>query len=364
MMRGCQALVLLVGSLFTAAPLCAQPAPPEKAPQPYRTLFGGDDTRIPSLHALDLTVSLDSGLDNGVYWLNARPVDGDVPVSPGFMGIYAATTELAYARHGRRVGSDLRGLASLPYYSLFPDEPTTLAYGGSGSLRLLSGRTSASVSGNFLHSPYYAEALDPSSGPGIGNGYFGRMSALNPNNEGAASATLTYKLGRRTSSVLGYFYNGTYFTEEVRWNRSQGVNASLERQLSRSMTVTGGYLYRTADYRTRDILSWGKSQDVRAGFKYARRGPRGKSSSLTANVGYSVVDDFGRQYNGWPWSVRFDHAVGTRWSLAAGYSRALEYYSTIQRPVWSDRVTVSATGYVNSRVQLTFEGNYWNGQRE
>lgn len=361
--RGCRALVLLAGTLLTAPPLCAQPAQPEKVSNPYRTLFGGDDARMPSLHAWDLTVSLDSGLDNGMYGLNAGPVDGNAPVSSGVQGIYAASAELAYARRGRRVGSDLRGLASLPYYSLFPDQPLTLAYGGSGSVRLVSGRTSAGVSGNFLHSPYYAAALDPVSGPGSGNGYFGRMSALNPNNDGAAAATLTYKLGRRTSTILGYSYGGTYFTEEIRWNRTQAVTASLERRLSPSMTATGGYLYRSADYRTGDMLTWGSSQDVRAGFTYSRRGPKGKASSFTASIGYSLVDDFGRQYAGWPWSVRFDHAAGTRWSLAANYSRALEYYSTIQRPVWSYRVTVSATGYVSARVQLTFEGNYWNGQR-
>jgi len=359
---GC-ALVLGVSLLLIAGPVCAQTGPPEQMPKPYRTLFGGDDVRLPSLHALDLTLTLDSGLDDGMYGLNARPVDGSAPVSTGFQEIYAGTAELAYTRRGRQFRSELRGLASLPYYSLFPDEPLTAAYGGRGSVSFLSTRTSVNAFGNYLHSPYYAGALDPSTGPGIGNGYFGRMSALNPNNEATAGAGLTYKIGRRTSTILGYSYYSTDFTEEVRWNRSQGVDASLERQLSRGVAITGAYWYRTGDYTTGDIVTDADSHDVSVAFAYTRRGPRGKTSLFRAKVGYSIVDDTGRHYEGWPWSVHVDHAVGTRWSLAADYSRSLQYYSTVQRPLWSDMVTIAATGYVNARVKLGFDGNYWTGQR-
>ena len=201
---GCLALVLLVGSLLTAAPVCAQPLQPQQVSKPYRSLFGGDDSRIPSLHALDLNFSFDSGIDDGMYSRTSVPGDAEGASSQGFQEIYIATTELVYELHGGKVNSELRGLASIPYYSLFPDDPLRLAYGGSGIVGLTSGRTTINASGNFLHSPYYSAALDPSSGPGVGSGYLGRLSALNPTNEGTAGAALAYQLGRRTSTTLGY----------------------------------------------------------------------------------------------------------------------------------------------------------------
>ena len=195
------AFALLVGSVLAAAPVCAQTPPAGRVSKPYQTLFGGNDSRIPSLHALDLNVALDSGLDDGMYALSAPPADGQAAASSGFQQIYIATSELAYRRRGGTVNSELRGLASLPYYSLFPDESLTFAYGGSGIVSLTSRRTTVNAAGNFLHSPYYSSALDPSSGPGIGGGNFGRMSALNPTNEGNASTALVYRLGSRTSTI-------------------------------------------------------------------------------------------------------------------------------------------------------------------
>ncbi len=159
-------------------------------------------------------------------------------------------------------------------------------------------------------------ALDPSAGPGVGNGYYGRASALNPNNISNAGTALTRKLGRRTAMVGGYTFDRTYFTEEVRWNQSQRAFASIDRRLSRRTTVTGGYAYRATDYTTNDSLSSSSSHDLDMRFTYTREAPQGKSTSLRAGLGSSFVDEFGRQYHGWRWLVDFDHAVSTRWILA------------------------------------------------
>ena len=275
----------------------------------------------------------------------------------------SARAELAYQRRGETVNGELRGLTSLPYYSLFPDEPTKLAYGGNAIVSLTSRRTTVNAAGNFLHSPYYSAALDPTSGPGIGSGYYGRMSALNPTNEGTASTALVYKLGRRTSTMLGYSYYSMDFTQQERWSQSHSANASLTRQFSRSVTVTAKYGYRTVDYMTAGFPSWSHGHDIGAEFAYVRLGPRGASSSFRGSLGYSKLNDFGRDYDAWPWSVHYDHAVGTRWTVAGDYSRSVQYFNAIQQPVWTDRVTLSANGYLNARVQLLFDGNYMNGQR-
>lgn len=361
---GSRVLVLLVGVLLLAVPVCAQTPSTQKPSHPYRTLFGSDDSRIPSLHALDLDVSLDGGLDDGVFASTATPVEGTDPQAAGFQGLYAAAADLAYKRRGRHVVAALLSSTSLPYYSMFPDQPLTLAYGANGNVSLLSSRTTATASGSFMHSPYYATALDPSSGPVIGGGgYTGRASALNPNNVASAGAAFTYRLDRRTSMILAYAYDSTAFTEQARSNNNQGVSGSLQRQLSRGMTVTGGYAYRTADYTTDELLTSSSSQDVDVGFGYTHQAPRGRSTSLRVGAGVSNVDEYNRQYQGWRWTVHFDHAVSSRWNFGADYGRNLHYYSTIQQPVWTDDVRASAAGYVNARLQLILDVNYSNGQR-
>jgi len=357
------ACALLVGSVLAEAPVCAQTPPAGRVSKPFQTLFGGNDSRIPSLHALDLNVALDSGLDDGMYAGNPLPADGQATATSGFQQIYIATSELAYRRRGGTVNSELRGLASLPYYSLFPDESLTLAYGGSGIVSLTSRRTTVNAAGNFLHSPYYSSALDPSSGPGVGSGLFGRMSALNPTNEANASAALVYRLGRRTSTILGYSYYSLDFTTRERWHKSHSANTSLSRQLSRGVTVTAEYAYRTVDYMTAGIPTWSNGHDIGAQFAYVRLGRRGASSSFRVGVGYSLVNDLGREYEAWPWSVHYDRAVGTRWSVAGDYSRSVQYFNAIQQPVWTDRVTLLANGYISARVRLIFDGNYMNGQK-
>ena len=361
--RGCVALVLLVSAMLIAAPVCGQQFPQPKVPsRPYRSLFGNDDVRTPSLHAVDLTLSVDGGIDNGYYGSSATPADGTAQQAAQYQQVYAGGAELAYARRGRQVAADLLGTTSLPYYSLFPDEPKRLAYGASGNLSVLSARNSAAFVGSFLHSPYYVSALDPSAGPGVGNGYYGRASALNPNNISNAGTALTRKLGRRTAMVGGYTFDRTYFTEEVRWNQSQRAFASIDRRLSRRTTVTGGYAYRATDYTTNDSLSSSSSHDLDMRFTYTREAPQGKSTSLRAGLGSSFVDEFGRQYHGWRWLVGFDHAVSTRWILGANYGRDLRYLGYVQQPIWSDEAAVTAAGFVNSRVKLAFGVNYSNGR--
>jgi hypothetical protein len=358
-----RAYVCLVGLVLIAAPVSAQPAPPKGPARPYRTLFGGNDVRIPNLHTLDLSISLDGGLDNGMYGVVTAPGDGAPERSGSFEQVYEAGAELRYARRGRRVGASLLAETSLPYYTLFPDEPLRLAYRTGGTIEYLSGRTTVGGGASFSYSPYYIWALDPAAGPGVGSGNYGRASALNPNNESHAETGLTYKLARQTSMGLSYGFDRTYFTEEDRANQNQGGRATISHQLSRRVSMTGGYGYRAADFSTGGVLSATTNHDLDAGFSYTVLGPRDRNTTFRAGVGSSFVDERGEQYQGWRWSFHFDRAVSTRWQLAADYGRYLRYFASVQEPVWSDDVRVSAEGYVNSRLQLMLSVNYSNGQR-
>jgi hypothetical protein len=354
------AALTLLGILLGAEPLSAQTPPREAPPNPYRTLFGANDTRVLSLHALDLVVSLDGGLDDGMH--SVAPVDGGTP-DARLQEVYDAGLSLGYTRQGRRVRGALTGSTMLPYYSIFEDEPLTLAYGADGNISVGSRDTTWSASGSFFHSPYYVAALDPSAGPGVGNGSYGRTSALNPNNVSDAGAGVTHKLGRRTSLSATYRFDSTHFTDDLRWNRNQNARGMVERQVSRLVRLTGNYEYHTGDYRYGDLFNETATQDVTAGFVYSSRGPRGLSTNIRAAVGSSFVREFGRKYQGWRWGFHFDRSLTTRWTLRADYDRKLRYYGTLLQPVWTDEVGAAFNGFVNARTKLMFEARYTNGWR-
>ena len=354
--------VAMLGLLLGAGLVSAQ-TPPREAPlKPYRALFGANDTRLPSLHALDLIVSLDGGFDNGMYSLAPGPEDAGTP-NGGFQELYAAGLSLGYARQGKTVRARLSGSTRLPYYSIFEEEPLTLSYGANGNISVGSRDTTWWVSADFLHSPYYVSALDPTTGPGVGDGHSGRASALNPNNLSDAGTGLTRKLSRRTTITAAYRYGGTYFTEEVRWNRNQAASAEIDRQVSRLTRLTARYEYRKGDYKYGNLLNETDTHDVTAGFIYSSRGPRGLSTTIGATVGPSFVSESEREYQGWRWGLHADRSLTTRWTLRADYDRSLRYYGNLLQPVWTDEVGAAFNGFVNARTKLMFEAHYTNGWR-
>jgi len=353
----CRTISFVVGLLLMAQSVCAQTARP---PRPYRSLFGGSKTTQQGLHALDLTFFLDGGFDKSNQVV-VVPAEGTVSPAPEFQENYSAGTLLAYTRRGRRVTADAQGTTSVPYYSMFPGQPTTLAYGASGRLSVLSGKTTTGVTGSFFHSPYYSSVLDPSAGPGVTPGDY--ASALNPNNVVAAGASLTRRFRRSTSVSAGYGYDSTAFTQDSRTNRTQGVRGSLEHQLSRRATLTGGYGYRAAEYATEGVKTVSSSNDLDAGFRYTLQRSRERTSTFAVGVGSSWVDEFDRYYQGWRWSVHGDYSLGAKWVARADYGRNLNYYAGLQQPVWSDDVYASAAGHFGPRVTLTLGATYSNGQR-
>ncbi len=358
--------VAAVGAVLAAASASAQTAQggqagqPEPPGRPYRTLFGPSEGRR-SLHELDLNLSFDGAVDNGLLVPNAS--------ASGFESrrqqMYTAGANLAYTRRGERVGANASASCTLPYYSMYRDEPLTLAYGGDAGISYVSRATSASATGSYLRSPYSALGLDlgapPSASGGVGGDYaFARI----PNERVAATASASRRLGRETSLAVAYAYDDTRFLDEDRSMRSQGPVVSMEHRLSRSLSVRGGYGYRDTSY----LASAGaeptrrQSQDVDIGLGYVGRS-RGRPPTFTVSAGVSVIDDAARRYSLWRGSVEAGRPIGRDWFVAAGFTRALQFPGALQEPIWGNTATASATGYVGRRVELTMGATYTNGNR-
>jgi len=367
----CRGVWFVVSILLMAQPLCAQTQLPGR---PYRGLFGGDATTQRRLHELDLTLVVNGAADNGL----ASPVIATPSASATglreFEELYSAGAELAYTRRGKRVSVDARGSSTVPYYSLFPGEATSLSYGANANLTYTFGTTALNAFGSYLFSPYYSMTPGAIAGPGPAAPVFDFVSAPNPNQLASAGASWARRFSRRSSLSVSYSADGTLFVDQGQSTRGQGVRVSQDLQISRSLNLRGSYAYRQAEYATSALATtptpiptptpnpttrW---HDIDVGFGYVHLGARGRTTSLTASLGASIVDDGLRQNTGWRGSVHGDQAIGTNWTVGGDYSRALQAYGGLQEPVWVDFVGAMVGGRIGPRVSLSGGANYSAGE--
>jgi hypothetical protein len=350
-----------MGMMLMAHPVCAQTQRPAPA-RPYRSLFGSTDASRPSLHALDLTLSINGAADNGL----APPASAENPTPQlGFQQLYSAVAQLNYVMRGRRFSGDAGGSATVPRYTGSADQLSTLGYGGNAGLNFTSVVTSARAYGSYVYSPYYAPGLDAATAPAPSAPLFDYASARSPYDQTMTGASLTRRLGRRTSATLGYSYNNMWFENGDQSNQSQDARISADRQMSRSLTVRGSYAYREAQYVTAGAptANTTTSHDIDLGFGYNRTLPRRQAASLDLSLGSSIVSDaFVQQRALWRGSARASGPVGAGWTIGGSISRSLQFNSVVLQPVVADVANVDVSGVFRRRVTVTFAGAYSNGQ--
>jgi hypothetical protein len=351
------------GALVVSLLLMAQPAgaQADRAGRPYRALFGGDASNQRSRHQLDLTLSLNGGLDNGPGAPSTSATDPlEAAATNSLSEFYAASAALAYTLHGGATEAGASATTSLPYYSTLP-EIKELAYGTAAHLNYVSGATTVGVSGTYSYSPFFNSLLDPSSGSVMPGGDFGAVA--NPNNAAAASAVLTQRMGRASSLTAGYTLNGILFEQGDQKNISQSARLSADRRLSRRTTITGGYGYRTSDYTYRGVSNPTTSHDFDLGFGYTRGSSRTRTFSMSASAGASLIDYQDLKEQGWRASIVATQTVSDAWSVGGSYSRALQLDGAVLEPVWGDYVTANANGRIGRRASLAFGAGYSHGEQ-
>ena len=341
--------------MLTAQPVGAQTGRPAR---PFRSLFGSTGANQPSLHTLDLTVSLNGAIDDGLALSRSTPERSS---KSSFTQLYSGSAQLNYALRARRFGANLSGSGSLPYY---PDSPThsdTLGYGASANLNFASGATSATTYGSYAYSPYYSPTLDPAGALGASAQPFDYAFARNPNDRTSAGASLTHRFGRRTSASLGYGFNNVSFATEDRSGRSLDAQIATNRPLSRSLTLNGSYAYREGYFATAATPFANRSHNLDLGLGYTRASPRGQAMTISLGVGASVVSGF-TQHPPWRGSVQASRTFGAGWSAGAGFSRTLQFQSVLQQPIWADVANANVSGRFGRIVTLSLAATYSNGQ--
>jgi hypothetical protein len=336
--------------LATARPVCAQEAKP--VARPYRALFGGDPSNELFRHELSLLVSLNAGLDDG---LSASSAEQALAAGTKLSESYLAGARLSYNLSSRRTTAAAAAATSLPYFSTQPDVKE-LAYSARANAAYVWGQTSMDASAGFSHSPFYSPAFEPGSSPTLTGNDSG--FARNPNDMKSAAASVTRRFGRSAGATAAYDVFGLVFTDEDRSSLSQALRLSADRQVSRSVRVTGSYGHTAWAFRPRQSLTNNSSDDVNVGLRYIRASPRGRTLTVNASVGVTTAKYQDARSKGWRGSLSLSQSLGARWLASAAYRRSTLLDSAILEPVWSDDVSATIGGSFGRRVNLVVAAAY------
>jgi hypothetical protein len=353
-----RAAAVVMGALLMAAPVLAQT---DRAARPYRALFGGDASNQRSRHNLDLTVTMNGGLDNGLGTPASGTTDPEAALNADrFSEFYSVGATLAYALRGGSTQAGASASTSLPYYSTLPGL-RELAYSTNANVSYASGRTSVAAAGSYSHSPFYNSLLDPMSGTALPGTDYG--SVVNPNDTATGSASLSRRLGRETSMTAGYTLYGIRFERRGQDSLTQTARISGDHRLSRRTSLMVGYSYNSGEYTYLGVPSASTSHDADAGFAYTRETSRGRTFSLSASAGASLVDHQDTGQEGWRALVTVGQTLNTNWSVAASYRRSVRFDTAAQEPVWGDDVTATAQGRIGRRTAVSLGAGYNRGEQ-
>ena len=351
--------VAVAGMALAPPEACAQGGPPAR---PYRALFGADDMSRPAKHELNLSLNFSGALDNNAYATQAAvPAEEGGEPDAGRSELYTGGAQLAYTLRDRKVAFNAIGSTSYPYYSAIPEQAGSPAFGGSMNVSYAERASTFTASGSYRYSPYYTPMLDAGYVPPAGG--FDYSSALLANEALAGGAGVSRRFGRSTSAAVGYTVSGTRFEDDSRSDARQSVRGSVTRQFGRNASIGGGYAYARARYDAgADPVTYDShGVDLNAG--YAHRWSPSQSTSLSFGIGWSEVGYLDEPSSRWRGSAGVAHVFGPTWSVTAGYGRTLEYWSATGEPTWTDSVTASLNGRLNSRVSASAGAAYYSGER-
>jgi hypothetical protein len=170
------------------------------------------------------------------------------------------------------------------------------------------------------------------------------------------------EFGRRTSGGVSYSRSGGILFEDGRNSKADSVAASLEREWSRTVKMTTGYVFTRSEYESPSASTLLKEHGGDVGLSYSPRSRRNALTTLSANAGVSRVDD-GVQVKVRPrWSVRGQRTIGGSWGASVSYERRLQTLDVLAAPTWGDVVSANVGGALGTRVSMGFGGNYSDGE--
>lgn len=327
-----------------------------------------------------------AGLESGVFWASTYSARAQVikdlttrtTVAAGGGATYAPFYQYApFLKDGNEASSVSSG------YGLAVNSTWVGAFDASASMTTRpSAKTSLSANvgwreaqdGNLQQSPVVN--LDPeASPPPLGNA----LPAITGDwvETLDASALMTHNFSSKTSFLgdVGW-HNARQVTGDQPGSvETRSIHAGLSHNLTRKLSVHGGYGISQGRYSLVDDAPWSfyHTLDLGVGYGDGLTLSFAERYKLSLSIGMSLVR------NGDPAAVltsgegqqtvfRVDggatltRLIGRTWSASVGYVRATSYIVGFRQPLFTDSATTSIGGQVAPRLQFSAGATYTRGQ--
>ncbi|HTM31487.1 MAG TPA: hypothetical protein VL263_09285 [Vicinamibacterales bacterium] len=356
-----------------------QPAPPEDSPEPlanakrpYESLFGGASTEKETGTRVNFNGSVIEVYDQDEL------EEGE----PQLGGLYTSFTgDVDYKRNGTRMQFAASGGGNLRYYHEISQFLAADYRGTAGVEADVARRTTLVLNQAVSLSPVslpnlFATPLPPEIGDPVPPG----NSNFAVTNDKFITSTTIGSLEHRFSVQSQLVVRGNYRYNHYLGEASQNGDWSMldsgvvyRHRLTEARSIRTGYSYRRASYSYTNLLTGAGAQpnehNVFVGVAVNRVFSSSQRTTVSLDGGtslFGVTSPTQLLQPGDKLRLVFDatvaHSIGKTWLFVGQFDRGSQFDQGYGGPVFANAVSVSASGFLNSRTDFTAWASLTDGE--
>jgi len=344
-------------------PAFAQFQPPRpRSERPQRGLFGSGYGNTEQ--SLILSASFGGGYDNDLLGqATGAPTPSGGPRGVGRFGFGAASLGYSINREPISASAHIGGTG---HYYPEMDNPRVFALGaGMQASWQIARRSSLSTSNQLNSQPYslrafYGLPVDAETSPDstdVLNYAIGSVSYM----DWRSSVDFSQGITEHLTASVGYTYFNVDYGDEDNNYASHSILGRLTYQVTKSLSVHGGYGRTTTDYGSDELDGRYGARTIDAGVDFGKAVSLTRRTSMTFAAGVSGIENYGDVNYYFTGNVNVTHELGRSWTVFAEARRAANFYQTFGDPVVSTSVTGGISGLLHRRVQVGAQGGWSRG---
>jgi len=348
--------------LGVAAPAFAQFQPPRpRNERPQRGLFGSGTSNLEQ--SLVLNVSFGGGYDNDLL---GQATGAPGPYGPRGVGQYGfGSGSLGYSVARDTVQASANAGATTQYYPDMQDPSMNSFSAGMQVSWQAAKRTSLSTSNQYTYQPnsmrsFFGVPVDSERPPDTSDSLNYAINGTS-SSDWRTSVDFSQALSQKLSASLGYtFFAVDYAAQQTNY-AAHSILGRLTYQVSKSLSVHGGYGRTTTDYSDDSLDGRYGGRTIDAGVDFGKALSLTRRTSLEFGTGVSGVNNYGDTRYFFTGNVALTHELGRSWTMTVGARRAADFYQTFGDPVISSSANAGVSGLLNRRVQVGAQGGWSSG---
>jgi hypothetical protein len=334
-------------------------------------LFGATRDDTADRDRLNVGMMLGAAFDTELPPLLLAQTSQVTPQSGGFSTLASGTAQYAHTRRRAQIAATAK--TSFRYFGNV-DRLDALGHSaGIGADIRLTRLTNLRINQSAAYTPSYLYDLIPASAPPE----LGDTIETAPDFHIVQDDSYSYRsaftlsvggTGRGPSVQVGGGYERTRYagerTDRTRLTSYNG-HATFTQHLRRNLGLSADYEYRTGDYG----IGLSNEHRIAVGIDYTRRLSSSRHANFRFNVGRSVLDTPVTTADGeildrldrMGADLNVTYELKRGWGVGGSVRRSIEYTPLFREPLLSDGASVSLTGLLTRRVDVTATAGYAKG---